>query len=132
MCSAVRRRMLVKGTISSVPDRGGGAEEVDPAGAALAGTVGAVETGAAGATGAPDAGAPPARRPSMKPRTSARVILPPHPVPVISAGSIPLSSSKRRTTGDRIRSPQPPEPSPPEDAAGCGGAVTEAGPGATT
>src|ERR1700722_14858508 len=130
MCSAVRRRMLVKGLISSVPAVGGAVAAGAGAGAGgdAVGTAGATgATAVAGAAATPDAGAPPARRLSMKLSTSDLVTRPPRPVPTTSAGAMALSSSRRRTTGDKIRSPHFPGPSPATGDEGGAAATGAAG-----
>jgi hypothetical protein len=134
--------MFVKGTISSVPARangspwptadagaraggaaggagtaaGAGTPAGAGAGAWISGAAGATaSTGAAGGDTGDGAGAPPDRCSSIRPRTSDRVILPPSPVPLISDGSRPFSSRRRRTTGERIRL-SPPDPFAPPAA----------------
>ena len=102
MCSAVRRRMLVKGTTSS---RGAGA---DPVGRGH-GRRG--RRGGGAADGACGAGRWPAMlgtvaggvAPSMTASTSARVMRPSSPVPRMVAGSRSCSARSLRTTGESTR-----------------------------
>src|SRR5664280_2646863 len=107
MCSAVRRRMLVKGTTSSltgvpVPCAW------SPSRSAMLGT-GEGFIGAAGPDGPPAV---------ISDSTSPRVIRPPRPVPVTADGSMPCSLSSLRTTGDST------SPAPVVDAPSAVGAVT--------
>src|SRR5438034_6008768 len=120
MCSAVRRRMLSKGIVSS-PEEGfvGAAASLGAIGAVSSGAGTGGATGAvlaagggvaagraagvgavgAGALGAGAAGAAPCRRETAS-RTSLRVMRPPSPLPCTSPASRPYSLSRRRTTGD--------------------------------
>ncbi len=114
MCSAVRRRMLSKGTISSPTGRAAGAAACSRAagtgvtGAVAAGAGGAVARGGGdstreGAVGAGAEGAAGAEGPcraAAAARTSLRVMRPPSPLPCTSLASRPYSLSSRRTTGD--------------------------------
>src|SRR5664280_3219510 len=116
MCSAVRRRMLVKGTTSSltgvpVPCAW------SPSRSAMLGT-GEGFIGAAGPDGPPAV---------ISDSTSPRVIRPPRPVPVTADGSMPCSLSSLRTTGDST-SPAPVADAPTADGAGtCGRGAGAAG-----
>src|SRR5687768_11123887 len=116
MCSAVRRRMLENGTTSSRP-----VAETAGAGAGAAARDGAAGSGA-GAAGL-GAGAGVGPRPLITASTSARVIRPPAPVPVIVDASSPFSAISRRTTGESSRVS-------PLELAGCGCSAAGAGAGA--
>ena len=97
----------VVGQLAPAPTRPGVRGAAGSGGAAA--TVGAGGVGGAGAgvgSGAgagAGAGVVPAERVSTTASTSSRVIRPPTPVPVTSEGSMPLSASRRRTTGDSTR-----------------------------
>ncbi len=101
MCSAVRRRMLSNGTISSPDARTTGTAAGAGAGAGVGAGSGA-SAGVAGTdvggetTGADTFVAWP--RPAAT--TSLRVMRPPSPVPRTCAGSSPCSAIMRRTSGD--------------------------------
>ena len=120
MCSAVRRRMLVKGMTSSRPG-----PPVEAVG--VAGAVGTATVAVGAAAGASKAGTGAGvRTGGAAPRaitasTSSRVIRPPRPVPVTDDGSMPCSFRSFRTTGDRT-SPVP-EPAGAGAGAGAGAAA---------
>ena len=95
MCSAVRRRMLSNGTISSPDARATGARPTRRGGRRRGGA-----GGGAGAGGAARRGAAPGRGRAAASSTSLRVMRPPSPVPRICAGSRPCSAIMRRTSGD--------------------------------
>src|SRR5664279_2843676 len=128
MCSAVRRRMLVKGTTSSLTGVPG-----PSASSPARSTQGSVRAGAGappldgepprptmlgtgdGPLEAADSDGPPS---AIRVSTSPRVIRPPRPVPVTADGSMPCSLSSLRTTGDST------SPAPVADAPSAVGAVT--------
>ena len=111
MCSAVRRRMLEKGTIWSPAAR---KEAMDTGGACAArATVveGALWTtgggGGAAEAGAGAGGGVAARRASTSRWASSRVMRPPAPVPVTSVSLMPFSARSLRTIGDSTEGPAP-------------------------
>ncbi len=129
MCSAVRRRMLVNGTISSRPSLRGAAA-AGPAGSnGGAATVGASGTRCGTASAPPGPVAPPAR---MTDSTSSRVIRPPTPVPTTAAGSMPCSSRSLRTTGESTFCSAADPAAGGADASGAGAGAGAGGTAATT
>src|SRR5580704_4521073 len=112
MCSAVRRRMLEKGTIWSPAARNEAMETGGACGVRAMGDAGdagdAWTGGAADGDGAAGAGGGVAvRRASTARWASSRVMRPPEPVPVTSDSLIPFSANSLRTMGDNRPGPSP-------------------------
>src|ERR1700722_16963393 len=134
MCSAVRRRILEKGTIWSPADRNEATDTVGAGAARATGGAGAAwltggADGAAGGVGADGAGGgAAARRASTTRSASSRVMRPPEPVPVTSDSLMPFSARSLRTIGESTWGPTP-SPLLPAAGAGWGAAAAGAGGG---
>src|SRR3984957_4297924 len=135
MCSAVRRRILEKGTIWSPADRNEATDTVGAGAARATGGAGAAwltggADGAAGGVGADGAGGgAAARRASTSRSASSRVMRPPEPVPVTSDSLMPFSARSLRTIGESTCGPTPSPLLPAAGAVGAGAGCVSAGAG---